>query len=260
MLRVAFHSGFPCLLANSDHNIINLIGNPLLRRQCRGVGEQGRRHRLGIPGARRFSRLGRRPDLLLLLRADRDLQRPEVLLQPIDVGRAGDLPHRRLSATDDNDVVSRSRNRIQRGICTAAAAVVETYREDVLALRQEPGERQLAGRDALLLRQLGDAVDEDEVLGEVLLGEAGSLEVGKKSQSFRSVGDSYLMCETYVSAEVALLEVLRAADLAAEHAAADGRVGDDGGAELPRGLQQLDLGALDVEGERPIVVINLLAL
>jgi hypothetical protein len=60
----------------------------------------------------------------------------------------------------------------------------------------------------------------------------------------------------FEGAEVALFEVVRAADLAAEHAAADGRVGDDGDAELAGGLEEADLLGFDIETEGRVPVAD----
>jgi hypothetical protein len=98
--------------------------------------------------------------------------------------------------------------------------------EEVVSLGQNPRQSQLAGSAVLLLGDLSDAVHEFEVFGEVLGREA--------------------WCE---GTEVALFEVIRAANLAAEHAAADGRVGDDGYAEFAGGLEETDLVGFDVETE-----------
>jgi hypothetical protein len=66
--------------------------------------------------------------------------------------------------------------------------------EEVISLRQNPGQSQLTGGAVLRLRNFGDAVNELEILGEVLRREA--------------------WCEL---AEVALFEVVWAADLACEN-------------------------------------------
>lgn len=92
-------------------------------------------HGIRVPTPVHLRRLHQLPDLLLLLARQLHVQRPQVLLQVLDLLGAGD-------------------------------------RDDVVALRQQPRQRQLARRDLLLLRQRRDAVHQLQVLGEVLLGEA----------------------------------------------------------------------------------------
>ncbi len=74
-----------------------------------------------------------------------------------------------------------------------------TYREKIITLRQNPCQSQLAGCATLLLRDFRDLVHKLQVLREVLCAEA--------------------RC---ILAEVTILEVVRAANCATEHAAADG--------------------------------------
>jgi hypothetical protein len=143
---------------------------------------------------RGLSLLTRLANLRLLLLAQLDLQRSHVLFD------------------------SRERSRARDG-------------EEIVSLRQNPRQRQLAGRAVLLLRDLGQAVHELKVLREVLGREA--------------------RCK---GAKVALFEVVWAADLAAEHAAADGGVGDDGNAELAGGFEEADLVGFDVEAEGRVSV------
>jgi hypothetical protein len=145
---------------------------------------------------RRLCLLTRLADLRLLLLAQLDLQRSNILLDP------------------------RNRSRARDG-------------EEVVSLSQNPRQSQLTGGAVLLLRNLGEAVHKLEVLGEVLGREA--------------------RCEC---AEVALFEVVGAADLAAEHAAADGGVGDDGYAQLAGGLEEADLVGFNVETEGRVPVFG----
>jgi hypothetical protein len=160
----------------------------------RGVGVQAGRKCFGVSAASRLRLLTRLPDLRLVFLAQLDLQGANILLNP---GKR--------SGTRDG--------------------------EEVVTLGQDPGQGQLTSSGVLLLRELSDAVDELEVLGEVLGGEA--------------------WCEL---AEVTLLEVVGAADLTTEHASSNGRVGYDGDAELACGLEEADLLRLDVETERRVPV------
>lgn len=101
--------------------------------------------------------------------------------------------------------------------------------ENIVSLSEKPGKGELTRSDALLLRKFANLVDELEVLGEVLLREARR----------------HL-------AEVALLEVVGAANGAGDHAATNGGVSYDGDAELAGGIEELDLRGLNVEGERRV--------
>src|SRR5215470_15954968 len=80
---------------------------------------------------------------------------------------------------------------------------------DVRSLSEEPGEHELGRRAALLGREFLDAVHELDVVLEVLLLEA-----------------------RVVAASIALGDVLELLELSGEQAAPDGRVGDEGDAEL----------------------------
>src|SRR6185312_3509630 len=82
-------------------------------------------------------------------------------------------------------------------------------RDDVLALRQHPGERQLRGRAALLLSHLLDFADERDVLLEILPLEA-----------------------RVIAAEIVLGEVVRRLELAGEEPAAERRISDIADAQL----------------------------
>ena len=100
-------------------------------------------------------------------------------------------------------------------------------REEVITLCQNPRERQLAWCYVLLLRNLGDMIDQLEILGEVLAAET--------------------RCPF---PEVAFFEVVWASDLTTQHTPANGRVGDDGTAEFAASLQDANLLALNLESER----------
>lgn len=128
-------------------------------------------------------------DLLLLLTRDMNLQRSQVLLQPV------------------NPRCARNRDKLR-------------------SLRQDPRKRKLASSDALLLRERADFVHQLQVLGEVLLAESG-----------RKL------------AKVALLKVAGAANLAADHAAADGRVAHNRHSKLATSVQQVDFRRLNVQRE-----------
>lgn len=86
--------------------------------------------------------------------------------------------------------------------------------EDIITLSQQPCQRQLARRDALLLSNFAEGIDDLEVEREVLLAEA--------------------WCP---SAEVILGEVVWRLDTAREEASAEGRVGDDSSAEFAGRLE-----------------------
>src|SRR6266849_678406 len=88
--------------------------------------------------------------------------------------------------------------------------------DDVVPLSQEPGEDELAGFHALLLGDLLDPMDEREVVLEVPVLEARML-----------------------TAPVIRGEVAEVLDPSRQEAAAEGRVGDEGDAELPTGGQGL---------------------
>jgi hypothetical protein len=124
------------------------------RLERRSISEQAGGEGLWVPATSRLGLLTRLPDFSLVFLAELDLQRTDVLLNPSD----------RSSARDGEEVVS---------------------------LGQDPGQGELTGGAVLRLCDLGDAVDELEVLGEVL---------GRETR-----------CEL---SEVAFLEVVWAADLA----------------------------------------------
>jgi len=148
-----------CLCSQLTQLQSGLLQEPPLER--RGVGEKAGRKRLRVSAASLLRLLARLPDLRLFFLAQLDLQGANILLNP---GNG--------SGTRDG--------------------------EEVVSLGQDPSQSQLTGSAVLLLRNLGDAIDELEVLGEVLGGEAR-----------REL------------AEIALLEVVGAADLTAKHASAD---------------------------------------
>jgi len=97
-------------------------------------------------------------------------------------------------------------------------------------LSRDPRQRQLSGSAALLAGDTLDVVDDAEDLGEVL----------------RVVARDD-------AADVARREVVDAAVLASEHAAAERRVADDGGAQFARGSEHADLRLLDVCEERRVL-------
>src|SRR5690606_24601114 len=100
-----------------------------------------------------------------------------------------------------------------------AAALGAGDRHDVVALRVHPGERQLAGRHALLARDLLDLGDQLQVAREVLALEA-------RREAPVVVGR----------------EVLEAAELAGEEAAPERAVGDEADPELPARGEHAVLG------------------
>lgn len=116
-------------------------------------------------------------------------------------------------------------------------------RDDVVALSEQPRERDLSSRRVVLLRDRLDAIDDAEDPREVLLREAGQpethvalLQVRRGPLGERGSATIASLCarsSTY--------------DLASEETATEGRVCDDGDAQLPRGLQQPDLLVLDLE-------------
>ena len=95
---------------------------------------------------------------------------------------------------------------------------------DILTLGHQPSERQLAGSTALPSRDLADPVRELEILGEVLFREAGGH-----------------------SPEISFFEVVGGLVCSRQHAATEGRVGDDSDAEFAAGFQEADFGVLNVE-------------
>lgn len=106
--------------------------------------------------------LTRRADLGFLVLAQLQVQRAKVFGNAIDVRGPGNL----LTAISFYHHGSRL-------LCDVAMPVGSTYREDVMALCKQPGERQLRRGRALFLCQLRDRVDELEVLGEVLVADWG---------------------------------------------------------------------------------------
>src|SRR3954464_13335501 len=82
-------------------------------------------------------------------------------------------------------------------------------RNDIVALRQYPGQSELRGADALRLGHRLDLVDEGDVPVEILAGEA-----------------------RVEAAEIVFRKVARALDLPGEEAASERAVGDIGDAEL----------------------------
>lgn len=93
-------------------------------------------------------------------------------------------------------------------------------------MRQYPSQGELTGRDALILGDAGQGLDELEVAGKVLVREARVLE-----------------------ARVGGVEVGAGGDGAGEEAAAERGVGDDLDAELAGRGEELRLVRLDLEGE-----------
>ena len=89
-------------------------------------------------------------------------------------------------------------------------------RNNILTLRRQPCERQLARRAALLIREGLEAVDQHQVLTEIFRAEAG--------------GDA---------TEVVGRKVVGTLDLARQKAAAERRVCEDGDAELAAGSEQV---------------------
>ena len=128
-------------------------------RQRRSVREVVLGERLGVSSTSRHSSLARLANLRLLFRRQLDLQRAEVLLEASNVGGTRDLKGRRQSATNSMLMIGRE----------------GTYREDVIALGEQPRQGQLTGGGVLLASDFGDAVDELQVLWEVLLRESRSL-------------------------------------------------------------------------------------
>jgi hypothetical protein len=171
------------------HLIATHAHDPLKRRR---ICIETARERLRIPPTSRLSLLARLPNLRRLLPSKHNLQRSSVLSDPLNRRRPWD-------------------------------------REKVVALRKDPGERQLAGSAVPFLRKLGDEVDEHQVLGEVL---------GREPRR--------------IATHVGGVQVVWAPDLAAEHAAADRRVGDDGDAEFSGGLKEADLLRFNVQAERRV--------
>ena len=89
-------------------------------------------------------------------------------------------------------------------------------RNNILTLRRQPRERQLARRAALLIREGLEAVDQHQVLTEIFRAEAG--------------GDA---------TEVVGRKVVGTLDLARQKAAAERRVCEDGDAELAASSEQV---------------------
>lgn len=180
-----------------NSNYSGLARNPpgvLLQGRSVVVEHRFEARRISVALDRRF--LARLADHLLLLVRHLDVERTEVLLDTVQLRTPRDG-------------------------------------EDVVTLRHQPRERQLAGRDALRLRDRGDFVDKLEVLGEVLRTEAG-----------------------HDAPHVRGLEVIGRAVCAREHAPPDRRVCDNGDAELARGLQHVDLGRLDIEREGRVLDLD----
>src|SRR5450759_3233518 len=90
------------------------------------------------------------------------------------------------------------------------------YRDNVVSLREHPGERQLSRAHALLVRNLRNAVDQLQVTLDVSFLEA-----------------------RVASTEVALFEILAASDLSREEAAPEWAVGDEADPELTHGREDL---------------------
>ena len=93
----------------------------------------------------------------------------------------------------------------------------------------QPRQRQLPGRAPLLLRNCRKLIDQLQVLLEILALEA------RRHAS-----------------EVVLLEIIRAADLAGDEAAAEGGVSDGGDAEFAASFEEGNLRVFDVDGERGV--------
>jgi hypothetical protein len=155
----------------------------------RRVGEATARKRLRIPPTSRLRFLARLPNLCLVLFTKHNTQRASILRHAI--GR------------------SRARNG-----------------EEVVPLRKNPREGQLARSAIAPLCNLRYAVDEFQVLWEILSREPGR-----------------------VATRIRRIKVIGTADLASEHAAADRRVGYDRYAELAGGFEEANLRGLDVEAE-----------
>lgn len=133
-------------------------------------------------------------DLRFFFLCDLDIQRPDVFLEVSQVRRSGD-------------------------------------RDDIVSLRHEPCQRELAGSTAAMF--LGDG---QEPVGEIeVFVEIFGAETGRQG------------------AEVAFGEVLGALISAGEKASAERGIGDDGDAEFARGLQDVELFDL----ERPGAVFHL---
>src|SRR3954447_14864663 len=98
-------------------------------------------------------------------------------------------------------------------------ALAAGNRDDVVALREDPGDRQLRGRHAFRARDFFDAADQIEIAFEVLALEARRL-----------------------AAVVGWFEGVDPLEGAVEESASDGRVGDEADAQLAHGRQNVVLG------------------
>src|SRR4051794_35844911 len=132
------------------------------------------------------------------------------------VALAGGL---RQLGVDPREVLARQLDVARRPVLLEVGDALRAWdRHDVVALRQDPGERELPGGDALLLGELADLRREALVALEVVTGEA-----------------------RVVAAEVTLVELVGVREPSGEESAPDRRVGDQADPEVAQRRQDLGL-------------------